>query len=123
MPRRRRKPKVLILTEDLELPLLLTEQVPVNTHMKSAIVALCLAMVVTLLVNIKLEFEKKQISITDGAPVYEYVWIKPWEPVFVLPQPQPAAPYEEHYTVTEQAQKKQFLTVWRIIRFGMQIYN
>ena len=129
MPRRRRKPKrkqkVLLLTEDLEMPLLLTDQLPVNRHMRSVLMALCLAMVVTLLVNIKLEFERQRIGVIDGSPVFEYKWVRPWEAeVFILPQPKPTAPYEEHYDVPQdQPQKKKFLTVWRVIRIAMQIYN
>ena len=127
VPRRRsnRKHKVLILTEDLELPLLLTEEVPVNRHMRSVLMAVCLAMVVTLLVNIKLEFERQRIGVIDGSPVFEYKWVRPWEAeVFILPRPKPTAPYEEHYDVPQdQPQKKKFLTVWRVIRIAMQIYN
>ena len=127
MPRRRsnRKQKVLLLTEDLEMPLLLTEELPVNRHMRSVIMALCLAMVVTLLVNIKLEFERQRIGVIDGEPVFRYVWVRPWEDKpFIFPKHKPARPYEEHFDVTpQQEDKKQFLTVWRIIRFGMQIYN
>ena len=124
----KRRQKVLVLTAKHELPLLLTEQVPVNNHMKSAIVALCLAMVVTLLVNIRLEFERHRIGVIDGEPVYRYTWIRPWESEpFLLPREKPditLKPYQEHYDVTPpQDKKKQFLTVWRIIRFGMQIYN
>ena len=128
MPRRRsnRKHKVLILTEVLELPLLLTEEVPVNNHMRSAVIAVCLALVVTLLVNIKLEFERQRIGVIDGEPVFQYVWVRPWEEkAFLLPKSKPRDPYEEHYDVAieEVPEKKKFLTVWRVIRFGMQIYN
>lgn len=123
MPRKRRRQPVLVLTE--EVPLLLTEQVPVNTHMRSIIVALCLALVVTLLVNIRLEFERQRIGITDGEPVYRYTWIRPWEDgPFLMPVAKPRTPYNEHYTVeTDSDSKRSFLTVWRVIRFGMQIYN
>ena len=124
MPRRRKKTQVLVLTE--EVPLLLTQQVPVNNHMRSTIVALCLALVVSVLVNIKLEFERERVGVLDGEPVFQYVWIRPWETEpFVFPRNKPTEPYEEHYTVPtpEQPAKKQFLTVWRVIRFGMQIYN
>ena len=88
-------------------------------------IALCLALVVTLLVNVRLEFERQKIGITDGEPVYRYTWIRPWEErPFLMPKNKPKMPYEEHYDVTpSQDDKKQFLTVWRIIRFGMQIYN
>ena len=79
MPPKRKKQPVLVLTE--EVPLLLTEQVPVNNHMKSAIVALCLAMVVVLLVNIRLEFERQRIGMIDGEPVYRYTWVRPWNSV------------------------------------------
>ncbi len=130
MPKRRRKPKrkqkVLILTEDLEMPLLLTDEVPVNRHMRSMLMAVCLAMIVTLCVNIKLEFERQRIGVIDGAPVFEYKWVRPWEPVaevFVLPRAKPTDPYEEHYDVAAQPEKKQFLTVWRVIRIAMQIYQ
>jgi hypothetical protein len=126
MPRRRnnQRYKTLILTEDLELPLLLTEEVPVNSHMRSAVIALCLALVVTLLVNVRLEFERQKIGITDGEPVYRYTWIRPWEDrPFLMPVAKPRTPYNEHYDVAPQQETKQFLTVWRIIRFGMQIYN
>ena len=128
MPPRRKKQPVLVLTQ--EVPLLLTDEVPVNNHMRSGIVALCLCLVVTLLVNIKLEFERQRIGVIDGEPVFRYVWVRPWEPKqFVMPVPKPLTPYEEHYNVPQdvnvpdQPEKKKFLTVWRIIRFGMQIYN
>ena len=131
MPRRRsnRKHKVLLLTEDLELPLLLTEELPVNTHMRSVIMVSCLVLVVTLLVNIKLEFERERIGVIDGEPVYRYTWIRPWEPKeFILPLPKPRQPYEEHYNVptdvnVPEPEKKKFLTVWRVIRIAMQIYQ
>ena len=132
MPRRRsnRKHKVLILTEDLELPLLLTEEVPVNRHMRSVIMVSCLALVVTLLVNIKLEFERQRIGVIDGEPVFRYVWVRPWEAKeFIMPLPKPRQPYEEHYNVPtdvnvpDQPEKKKFLTVWRVIRIAMQIYQ
>ena len=128
MPRGRqhRQLKTLILTEDLELPLLLTQEVPVNSHMRSAVIVLCLALVVTLLVNVRLEFERQRIGIIDGEPVYRYTWIRPWEQqTFLMPVAKPKEPYEEHYTVDseEESQNKKFLTVWRVIRFGMQIYN
>ena len=127
MPRRRsnQRYKTLILTEDLELPLLLTQEVPVNSHMRSAVIVLCLALVVTLLVNIRLEFERQRIGVTDGEPVYRYTWIRPWEQqTFLMPVAKPKEPYEEHYTVeTDSDSKRSFLTVWRVIRFGMQIYN
>ena len=94
--------------------------------MKSAIVALCLAMVVVLLVNIRLEFERQRIGMIDGEPVYRYTWIRPWntEPdPFLMPRIKPRGDYNEHYEVEPDRNSKQFLTVWRIIRFGMQIYN
>lgn len=119
----RRQP-VLTLTE--EVPLLLTEEVVVSNHMKSAVVALCLALVVTLLVNIRLEFERQQIGITDGEPVYQYTWIRPWESApepFVMPRAKPTGDYNEHYEVAPDQDRKQLITVWRILRFGMQIYN
>ena len=120
MPKKRR---TLILRN--EVPLLLTEEVPVNNTMRSFVIATCLALVVIVLVNIRLEFQLKQLAKTDGEPVYQYVWIKPWETKpFLLPQKKPKMPYEEHYDVTpQQDDSKKFLTVWRIIRFGMQIYN
>ena len=124
MPPKRKKQPVLVLTE--EVPLLLTEEVVVSNHMKSAVVALCLAMVVTLLVNIKLEFERQRIGVIDGEPVFKYVWVRPWEEkAFLFPKSKPRDPYEEHYDVAieEVPEKKKFLTVWRVIRFGMQIYN
>ena len=124
MPPKRKKQPVLVLTE--EVPLLLTEQVPVNNHMKSAIVALCLAMVVVLLVNIRLEFERQRIGMIDGEPVYRYTWVRPWDSVpdpFLMPKIKPQGDYNEHYEVEPDRNSKQFLTVWRIIRFGMQIYN
>ena len=123
MPKKRVRQRVLVLRN--EVPLLLTEEVPVNNHMRSFLVAICLALVVILFVNIRLEFQLKQLAKTDGEPVYQYVWIKPWETKpFLLPEKKPKMPYEEHYDVTpSQNDKKQFLTVWRIIRFGMQIYN
>ncbi len=123
MPRKTRRPPVLVLTE--EVPLLLTQEVPVNTHMRSAIVALCLALVVTLLVNIRLEFERERIGVIDGEPVFQYVWVRPWETeAFLLPREKPNQPYEEHYEVTTtEPEKKKFLTVWRLFRLGMQIYN
>lgn len=123
MPRKRRRQPVLVLTQ--EVPLLLTKELPVNTHMRSAIVALCLALVVILLVNIRLEFERERIGVIDGEPVYRYTWIRPWEPEpFLLPKPKPQQPYEEHYEVTsDQPEKKKLLTVWRLLRLGMQIYN
>ena len=131
MPRRRsnRRHKVLLLTEDLEMPLLLTEELPVNRHMRSVIMALCLAMVVTLLVNIKLEFERQRIGVIDGEPVFRYVWVRPWEAKeFIMPLPKPSTAYEEHYNVptdvnVPEPEKKKFLTVWRVIRLAMQIYN
>ena len=131
MPRRRsnRRHKVLLLTEDLEMPLLLTEELPVNRHMRSVIMALCLAMVVTLLVNIKLEFERQRIGVIDGEPVFRYVWVRPWEDKeFIMPLPKPPTAYEEHYNVptdvnVPEPEKKKFLTVWRVIRLAMQIYN
>jgi len=124
MPPKHKKQPVLVLTE--EVPLLLTEEVGVSNHMKSAVVALCLAMVVTLLVNIKLEFERQRIGVIDGEPVFKYVWVRPWEEkAFLFPKSKPRDPYEEHYDVAieEVPEKKKFLTVWRVIRFGMQIYN
>ena len=124
MPPKRKKQPVLVLTE--EVPLLLTEEVVVSNHMKSAVVALCLAMLVTLLVNIKLEFERQRIGVIDGEPVFKYVWVRPWEEkAFLFPKSKPRDPYEEHYDVAieEVPEKKKFLTVWRVIRFGMQIYN
>ena len=124
MPPKHKKQPVLVLTE--EVPLLLTEEVVVSNHMKSAVVALCLAMVVTLLVNIKLEFERQRIGVIDGEPVFKYVWVRPWEEkAFLFPKSKPRDPYEEHYDVAieEVPEKKKFLTVWRVIRFGMQIYN
>ena len=124
MPPKRKKQPVLVLTE--EVPLLLTQEVPVNTHMRSAIVALCLCLVVTLLVNIKLEFERERIGVIDGEPVFKYVWVRPWETEpFLFPKNKPKQPYEEHYTIPtqEEPEKKQFLTVWRLLRLGMQIYN
>tara|TARA_A100001388_G_scaffold255521_1_gene220052 strand:- start:401 stop:772 length:372 start_codon:yes stop_codon:yes gene_type:complete len=123
MPRKTRRPPVLVLTE--EVPLLLTQEVPVNTHMRSAIVALCLALVVTLLVNIRLEFERERIGIIDGEPVFKYVWVRPWETeAFLLPRAKPNEPYEEHYEVAaDEPENKKFLTVWRLFRLGMQIYN
>lgn len=117
-----REQPTLVLTE--EVPLLLTEQPPVNNHMKSAVVALCLALVVTLLVNIRLEFERQRVGLIDGEPVYEYVWVRPWTPApFVMPRPKPRGDYNEHYDVTPDSDSKQLITVWRVIRFGMQIYN
>ena len=102
MPKKRR---TLILRN--EVPLLLTEEVPVNNTMRSFVIATCLALVVIVLVNIRLEFQLKQLAKTDGEP-----------------QKKPKMPYEEHYDVTPQEDdSKKFLTVWRIIRFGMQIYN
>jgi len=124
MPRKRKSQPVLVLTK--EVPLLLTDELPVNNHMKSAIVALCLAMVVVLLVNIRLEFERQRIGMIDGEPVYRYTWIRPWntEPdPFLMPRIKPRGDYNEHYEVEPDRNSKQFLTVWRIIRFGMQIYN
>ena len=122
MPRKTRRPPVLVLTE--EVPLLLTEEVPVNNHMRSFVIATCLALIVIVLVNIRLEFQVKQLAKTDGEPVYRYVWVKPWETKpFLLPKEKPKMPYEEHYDVAPDENTKQFLTVWRIIRFGMQIYN
>ena len=123
MPRKHKKQPVLVLTE--EVPLLLTEEVVVSNHMKSAVVALCLAMVVVLLVNIRLEVERQRVGVIDGEPVFKYVWVRPWEErPFLMPKNKPKMPYEEHYDVTpSQDDKKQFLTVWRVIRFGMQIYN
>ncbi len=123
MPRKTRRPPVLVLTE--EVPLLLTQEVPVNTHMRSAIVALCLALVVTLLVNIRLEFERERIGIIDGEPVFKYVWVRPWETeAFLLPRAKPNEPYEEHYEVAaDEPENKNFLSVWRLFRLGMQIYN
>ena len=108
-----------------EVPLLLTEEVPVNNHMRSAVIAVCLALVVTLLVNIRLEFERQRIGVIDGEPVYRYTWIRPWEDgPFLMPVAKPRTPYNEHYTVeTDSDSKRSFLTVWRVIRFGMQIYN
>ena len=118
------KQPVLVLTE--EVPLLLTEEKPVSNHMKSAIVALCLALVVTLLVNIRLEFERQRIGVIDGEPVYRYTWIRPWdsepEP-FLMPRIKPKGDYNEHYDVAPDKNTKQLITVWRVIRFGMQIYN
>ena len=122
MPPKRKKQPVLVLTE--EVPLLLTEEVPVNNHMRSFVIATCLALIVIVLVNIRLEFQVKQLAKTDGDPVYRYVWVKPWETKpFLLPKEKPKMPYEEHYDVAPDENTKQFLTVWRIIRFGMQIYN
>ena len=124
MPPKRKKQPVLVLTK--EVPLLLTKEVVVSNHMKSAIVALCLALVVTLLVNIRLEFERQRIGMIDGEPVYRYTWIRPWntEPdPFLMPRIKPRGDYNEHYEVEPDRNSKQFLTVWRIIRFGMQIYN
>ncbi len=121
-PKKRKKQRVLVLTE--EVPLLLTEEVPVNNHMRSFVIATCLALIVIVLVNIRLEFQVKQLAKTDGEPVYRYVWVKPWETKpFLLPKEKPKMPYEEHYDVAPDENTKQFLTVWRIIRFGMQIYN
>ena len=118
------KQPVLVLTE--EVPLLLTEEKVVSNHMKSAIVALCLALVVTLLVNIRLEFERQRIGVIDGEPVYRYTWIRPWdsepEP-FLMPRIKPKGDYNEHYDVAPDKNTKQLITVWRVIRFGMQIYN
>lgn len=125
MPKKRVRQRVLILRN--EVPLLLTEEVPVNNHMRSFIVAMCLALIVILTVNIRLEFKQveiKSLGATDGDPVYEYVWIKPWETKpFLLPKAKPAQPYQEHYEVVVKEEKKQFLTVWRVIRIAMQIYN
>ena len=124
MPPKRKKQPVLVLTK--EVPLLLTKEVVVSNHMKSAIVALCLALVVTLLVNIRLEFERQRVGVIDGEPVYRYTWIRPWntEPdPFLMPRIKPRGDYNEHYEVEPDRNSKQFLTVWRIIRFGMQIYN
>ena len=121
-PKKRKKQRVLVLTE--EVPLLLTEEVPVNNHMRSFVIATCLALIVIVLVNIRLEFQVKQLAKTDGEPVYRYVWVKPWETKpFLLPKEKPKMPYEEHYDVAPDENSKQFLTVWRIIRVGMQIYN
>lgn len=123
-PKPHAKQRVLVLTK--EVPLLLTEQPPVNNHMKSAVVALCLALVVTLLINVRLEFERQQIGITDGEPVYRYTWIRPWDSApepFVMPRPKPRGDYNEHYDVAPDSNTKQLITVWRVIRFGMQIYN
>jgi|TARA_B100000424_G_scaffold269797_1_gene267548 hypothetical protein len=121
-PKKRKKQRVLVLTQ--EVPLLLTEEVPVNNHMRSFVIATCLALIVIVLVNIRLEFQVKQLAKTDGDPVYRYVWVKPWETKpFLLPKEKPKMPYEEHYDVAPDENTKQFLTVWRIIRFGMQIYN
>ncbi len=123
MPKKRVRQRVLILRN--EVPLLLTEEVPVNNHMRSFLMAICLALVVILLVNIRLQFQLKQLADTDGVPEYKYVWIKPWETKpFLLPKAKPAQPYQEHYEVViEKEDKKQFLTVWRVIRIAMQIYN
>ena len=123
MPKKRVRQRVLILRN--EVPLLLTEEVPVNNHMRSFLMAICLALVVILLVNIRLQFQLKQLADTDGVPEYKYVWIKPWETKpFLLPKAKPARPYQEHYEVViEKEDKKQFLTVWRVIRIAMQIYN
>ena len=121
-PKKRKKQRVLVLKQ--EVPLLLTEEVPVNNHMRSFVIATCLALIVIVLVNIRLEFQVKQLAKTDGDPVYRYVWVKPWETKpFLLPKEKPKMPYEEHYDVAPDENTKQFLTVWRIIRFGMQIYN
>ena len=117
-----KKQPVLVLTE--EVPLLLTEEVVVSNHMKSAIVALCLALVVTLLVNIRLEFERQRIGVIDVEPVFKYVWVRPWQDKpFLMPRNKPKGDYNEHFDVTPEKNSKQFLTVWRVIRFGMQIYN
>ena len=122
MPKKRVRQRVLILRN--EVPLLLTEEVPVNNHMRSFLMAICLALVVILLVNIRLQFQLKQLADTDGVPEYKYVWIKPWETKpFLLPKAKPAQPYQEHYEVVLKEEKKQFLTVWRVIRIAMQIYN
>ena len=121
-PKKRKKQRVLVLKQ--EVPLLLTEEVPVNNYMRSFVIATCLALIVIVLVNIRLEFQVKQLAKTDGDPVYRYVWVKPWETKpFLLPKEKPKMPYEEHYDVAPDENTKQFLTVWRIIRFGMQIYN
>ena len=116
MPPKRKKQPVLVLTKE----------VVVSNHMKSAIVALCLALVVTLLVNIRLEFERQRIGVIDGEPVYRYTWIRPWDSTpepFVMPRIKPRGDYNEHFDVEPDRKSKQFLTVWRVIRFGMQIYN
>ncbi len=124
MPKKRVRQKLLVLKN--EVPLLLTEEVPVNNHMRSFIVAMCLALIVILTVNIRLEFKQveiKSIGATDGAPVYEYVWIKPWEKEFLLPQPKPQMPIDPGVFSVVQQEKKRYLTVWRVLRFAMQIYN
>lgn len=122
MPKKRVRQRVLVLTN--EVPLLLTEEVPVNNHMRSFLVAICLALVVILLVNIRLQFQLKQLADTDGVPEYKYVWIKPWETQpFLLPKAKPKEPYQEHYDVVLKEDKKTYLTVWRVLRFAMQIYN
>jgi len=41
----------------------------------------------------------------------------------VMPRNKPRGDYNEHYDVAPDPTTKQFLTVWRVIRFGMQIYN
>ena len=124
MPRRRRrpKPKVLILTADLELPLLLTEPVPVNNHMRSFILAFCLFLVVTVLVNIRVQV----IEYKDDKGHVVTRWVYPPAPPFILPQPKPIMPIDPGVNVEPQVYKEKkssLMTVWRVFRFFFQIYN
>jgi len=122
MPRRRPKPKVLILTADLELPLLLTEPVPVNNHMRSFILAFCLILVVTVLVNVRVQV----IEYKDDAGHVVTRWVFPPAPPFVMPQPKPMMPIDPGVSVEPQVYKEKkssLMTVWRVFRFIFQIYN
>ena len=94
---------------------------PVNNFMRSFIVALCLFLVVTLMINIRVQVIEYQDD--EGHRVTRWVYPPP-EP-FVLPQAKPTMPVDPGISVQAQEpqERKRYMTVWRVLRFLFQIYN
>jgi len=105
-----------------ESVLILTEELPVNNYMRSFILAFCLFLVVTVLVNIRVQV----IEYKDDKGHVVTRWVYPPAPPFILPQPKPIMPIDPGVNVEPQVYKEKkssLMTVWRVFRFFFQIYN
>ena len=105
-----------------ESVLILTEELPVNNYMRSFILAFCLFLVVTVLVNIRVQV----IEYEDDKGHVVTRWVYPPAPPFILPQPKPIMPIDPGVNVEPQVvkeKKSSLMTVWRVFRFFFQIYN
>jgi hypothetical protein len=105
-----------------ESVLILTEELPVNNYMRSFILAFCLFLVVTVLVNIRVQV----IEYKDDKGHVVTRWVYPPAPPFILPQPKPIMPIDPGVNVEPQVvkeKKSSLMTVWRVFRFFFQIYN